>query len=168
MNDSLFDAERFFQMKRMMSLRNSIHLYRISSSVVILLACISGANAGGNVAKGRTIFRRCHICHSAKENVNKEGPSLYGVIDRPAGQVDGYHYSDAMKASAAKGLIWTTDNVLKYLTNPHQFFSDYLGDPTARNKMIFMLANEPDREDVVAYLQSLQSNSGRNQRPTRR
>jgi cytochrome c len=138
-----------------MSLHNCVHLYRIISSAAILLASISGANAAGDAAKGRTTFQQCQLCHSAKKSVNKEGPSLYGVIGRPAGNIADYPYSDAMKASAEKGLIWTTDNVRKYLSNPHQFFVDYLGDPSARNKMVFILASEQDREDVVAYLQSL-------------
>jgi cytochrome c len=103
----------------------------------------------------RNHFRQCQDCHATKKGVNKEGPSLYSVIGRPAGSKAGYTYSDAMKASAAKGLIWTVDNVLKYLANPHQFFVNYLGAPDTRNKMVFRLANEQDREDVVAYLQSV-------------
>jgi cytochrome c len=138
-----------------MSPHNSVHLWRIISSAMFFLISVSGASAGGDTARGAIVFRQCQDCHATNKGVNKEGPSLYRVIGRPAGSMIGYAYSDAMKASAFRGLIWTADNVVKYLANPHQFFVNYLGAPDARNKMIFKLVNEQDREDVVAYLRSL-------------
>jgi cytochrome c len=141
-----------------MSLHNCVNLWRIISPAVICLMSVSGASAAGDAAKGAGVFTQCQLCHATKKGVNKEGPSLYRVIGRPAGSIANYAYSDAMKAAAAKGLTWTSDMVVKYLANPHQFFVDYLGDPNARNKMVFMLASEQDREDVVAYLQSLPVN----------
>ena len=141
-----------------MSSRNCVYLWRIISCIAIFITSVSTASAAGDAAKGAAIFRQCQLCHSAEKGVNKEGPSLYGVIGRPAGNIADYAYSDAIKAAAAKGLIWSSDTVVKYLANPHRFFVDYLGDPSTRNKMAFMLANEQDREDVVAYLQSLPAN----------
>ena len=122
---------------------------------MFFLISVSGASAGGDIVNGANIFRQCQDCHAIEKGSNKEGPSLCRVIGRPAGSMAGYAYSDAMKASAAKGLIWTTDNVIRYLADPRQFFGNYLGVPDTRNKMIFKLVNEQDREDVVAYLQSV-------------
>jgi len=113
------------------------------------------ANAAGDAARGKKIFEQCALCHATDKGVNKEGPSLHGIIGRPAGNISGYAYSNAMKAAAAKSLVWTADNVTKYLVNPRRFLADYVGDPDARNRMAFTLAGEQDREDVVAYLQSL-------------
>ena len=141
-----------------MSLHNNVNLRHLFSCVTICLGSVANAQATGDTGKGARIFQQCQDCHTAEKGVNKEGPSLYGVIGRPAGSIADYAYSDAMKAAAAKGLTWTSDMVVKYLANPHQFFVDYLGDTNARNKMIFMLATEQDREDVVAYLQSLPAN----------
>jgi cytochrome c len=90
----------------------------------IFLFSVSSASAGGDAFKGAIIFRQCQDCHATKKCVNKEGPSLHRVIGRPASSMTGYAYSNAMKASAAKGLIWTADNVVKYLANPHQFFAN--------------------------------------------
>jgi cytochrome c2 len=58
-----------------------------------------------------------------EERREQGGPSLYRVIGRPAGNMAGYAYFNAMKASVAKGLIWTADNVAKYLATPHLFLS---------------------------------------------
>ena len=123
--------------------------------VPFLAFVVSNAQAAGDAAKGATIFQQCQLCHTAEKGVNKTGPSLYGVVGRPAGSIQGFEYSDAMKAASAKGLVWSEENIVKYLANPHQFFVEYLGDKNARNKMTFFLTNEQDREDVVAYLKSV-------------
>jgi cytochrome c len=70
----------------------------------------------------------------SEKGVNKEEPSLYSVIGRPAGNIADYAYSDAIKAATAKGLSWSSNAVVKYLADPHRFFVDYLGDPNTRNK----------------------------------
>ena len=119
------------------------------------LQATSIAHAAGDAASGATIFQQCSACHSPKQGVNLVGPSLYNVIGRPAGSIPGYAYSQAMQEAAKKGLVWTPENVVNYLQNPHKFLDSYAGDPGAPNKMPFMLADPKQREDVVAYLQSI-------------
>jgi cytochrome c len=106
-----------------MSLNNRVNLWRIVSPAAIFLMSVSGASAAGNAAKGAAIFQQCQDCHAAEKGINEEGPSLYGIIGRPAGSIADYAYSDAMKAAAAKGLSWTADMVVKYLADPRQFLS---------------------------------------------
>ncbi len=138
-----------------MSSNNKVNLRSMFLSVAFLLYAVQGASAAGDATKGADIFQRCQLCHTAQKGVNKVGPSLYGVVGRPAGSIPNFEYSDAMKASAAKGLVWTEDNIVKYLANPHQFFVEYLNDPHARNKMTFFLTEMQEREDVVAYLKTV-------------
>jgi cytochrome c len=83
------------------------------------------------------------------------GPSLFGIIGRPAGSIPGYSYSQAMREAAKKGLVWTPDNIVNYLQNPHKFLDTVAGDSSAPNKMPFSLADQQQRQDVVAYLQSI-------------
>ncbi|MBV9570710.1 MAG: cytochrome c family protein [Alphaproteobacteria bacterium] len=113
------------------------------------------AAAAGDPAKGATVFGQCQACHSADKGANRIGPSLYHVVGRPAGSIAGYDYSPAVQEAAKKGLVWTAENIVKYLQNPHKFLGDFDGDPGIRNKMPFSLADEQQREDVVAYLKSL-------------
>ncbi len=90
-----------------MSSNNKVNLRSMFLSVAFLLYAVQGAGAAGDATKGADIFQRCQLCHTAQKGVNKVGPSLYGVVGRPAGSIPNFEYSDAMKASAAKGLVWT-------------------------------------------------------------
>ncbi len=121
----------------------------------VLLAGFAGATAPGNPTNGATIFQQCTACHSPQKGVNLVGPSLYGIVGRPAGSIAGYSYSPAIQEAANKGLIWTEENITAYLQNPHKFLDDFAGDPGARNKMPFSLSDLQQRQDVVAYIKSL-------------
>lgn len=94
--------------------------------------------------KGADSFdANCAECHSvAKVLKNKKGPSLFGVVGRPSGQVQGYDYSDAMKAA---GLTWTPEKLDAYITNPKAVVPN--------DKMKFKgLADAAERADLVAFL----------------
>jgi len=85
-------------------------------------------------AAGQKLFQnRCAACHASKRQVF--GPSLNGVVGRPAGSVAGFPYSDALKKS---GLVWTEENLRKWLTDsagtvPHTLMPHVsFGDPAER------------------------------------
>src|ERR1700761_1000532 len=111
-----------------------------------LLAISNEAQAAGDAGAGAKIFEQCGACHSAKQGENVVGPSLYGVIGRPAGSVDGFDYSKAMTEAAKKGLSWTPENIINYLQNPRKYLDDFASDPGAPNKMTFSLADQKQRE----------------------
>jgi cytochrome c len=127
-------------------------LFRLT--IIVMIFCIPDAYAEGNAANGATIFKQCGACHSAEKGENIFGPSLYGVIGRPAGSVADFSYSLAMQEAAAKGLVWTPENITAYLLNPRKFLHDFSGDHEARNNMTFSLADPKERDDVVAFLKS--------------
>ena len=61
---------------------------------------------------------QCAACHTiAKDAPNGLGPNLWGVAGTKAGDIKGYEFSPAMKAS---GLVWDEATLDKYLTNPRQ------------------------------------------------
>ena len=53
------------------------------------------------------------MCHIA--GGGGQGPSLTGVVGRPAGSAPGFAYTPALKAS---GLTWTPANLDRFLVNP--------------------------------------------------
>ena len=110
-----------------------------------LLTAVSGAAlADGDAEVGKKVFNKCKICHAMEAGVNKVGPSLAGIVGRPAGTVDGFKYSDAMSGS---GLTWDTATIDQYLADPKGFIPG--------NKMAFVgLKKDEDRANVIAYLQS--------------
>jgi cytochrome c2 len=64
---------------------------------------------------------------------------------RKAGSIEGFSYSPANKEAGSKGLVWTEENLFKYLENPMAFMP--------KTKMIFPeIKDEQDRKDVIAYL----------------
>ena len=119
----------------------------IFSAAAVLLGSASAA-AAGDPAAGQALFhQKCAICHSPEKGTNKIGPSLYGVVGRKAGSLEGYTYSDAMKNA---NRTWDEATLSDYLTNPREKIPGV--------KMIFPgLPNETDRQNVIAYLSTLKS-----------
>jgi len=116
---------------------------------VMALALMSaGARADGDATKGQSLARQCQACHSMTDATNKVGPSLLGVYGRQAAAVEGYAYSDAMKAFGATGAKWDDANLDKYLQSPMAFIPGI--------RMAFAGLKKADqRADVIAYLKTL-------------
>ena len=124
----------------------------MQTSQILLAAAAVAAAAGStaahaqDVAAGKSVFQsQCSICHAVQAGRNMVGPSLFGIVGRPAGQVAGFHYSPANKSSA---LTWDTATLDRYLTSPaavvpHTIMT-YGG-----------LKDAPKRADLIAYLGTL-------------
>lgn len=101
----------------------------------------------GDVDAGGNIFRKkCLSCHTAgKDEANRTGPNLWGIVDKPKGASEGYRYSKNMNAL---GGVWTTEDISAFIAGPRTFLPD--------TKMTFAgLKNEQDRANVLAYLKTL-------------
>ena len=66
----------------------------IIGGLIIFILIFSIANAADPV-NGKRVFKKCVACHSLQEGKNKIGPSLYNLLERKAGSVEGYKYSKA-------------------------------------------------------------------------
>ena len=101
----------------------------------------------GDAAAGKTVFTRvCGACHTDQaEGPKKLGPTLFGVVGRKAGTIEGFRYSAANKNS---GLTWTPE-----------VLDEYLKDPKAKVPGTIMafagLKNDTERQNVIAYLATL-------------
>lgn len=115
---------------------------------LLLLVGPGSALAAGNAQNGMKIFKKCAACHSVKPGKKKIGPSLHGVVGRPAGTAKGYKYSKAMTAHGNSGTVWAADTLDSYLQAPRKVVPG--------TKMSFPgLKKTQDRADVIAYLQGL-------------
>lgn len=105
---------------------------------------VTYASLTGDAAKGEKLFVACKTCHVAEAGINRIGPSLWGVVGRPAGSIAGFRYSAANKNS---GATWTEETLFTYLRAPRTFMPGtlmtYAGMKPAQ-----------DRADVIAYLKT--------------
>ena len=90
--------------------------------VALAAGLVAGAGAAqaGDAAAGKDVFKVCMACHTAEQGKNKVGPSLFGVVGRPAAAIDGFRYSTPMKDKAAGGLVWTADTLKSYIVAPKE------------------------------------------------
>ena len=91
---------------------------------------------------GNAVFRRqCASCHQVAQPRNGVGPNLQGIIGRPAGSVEGFNYSAAMRES---GITWTPETLETFLADPRAL--------VAGTRMMLRVADEQQRLDIIAFL----------------
>jgi len=119
------------------------------AAALVALALVPGPSAAraADIEAGKAIFNRiCNNCHSMEIGVNKIGPSLSHIVDRPSAAIQDFRYSSAMKELHR---TWTPAALDAYLADPR---SEIHGVA-----MYFKGLPDPkDRADVIAYLHSLQ------------
>lgn len=88
-------------------------------------------------------WAQCAACHAvAKDAPHGLGPNLWGVAGTKAGELAGYQFSPAMKAS---GLTWDEATLDKYLENPRKLVPG--------TKMSFAgIADANRRKELVTWL----------------
>lgn len=101
----------------------------------------------GDVAAGKSVFKKCAACHVYNNEKNRVGPHLVDIVGRKAGVVEKFKYSKALKKMAEDGLVWDEANLDKYLEAPRKFIK--------RGKMAFAgLKKEKDRKNIIAFLKA--------------
>ena len=116
--------------------------------IVLVIGSSAQAAAAGDAAAGKTFFSQtCMQCHSADpaEGGGEIGPSLVGLLGRPAGVGDPrFVYSPALKDSK---LVWNAETLERFLTDPAM--------AVPGTTMPIPVPEKKDRDNLIAYFQSL-------------
>jgi cytochrome c len=113
--------------------------WMVRALAVAIWACGIAASAQ-DVETGKQAFAACAPCHASDQN--GVGPKIGGVLNRPAGSVEGFRYSRVMKNSK---IVWDEKSLDAYLTEPQKLVPG--------NLMPFSgIADAKKRGDLIAYL----------------
>jgi len=109
------------------------------------IAAASAPAVAADPSHGKALFAQCAACHGETGAGTNLGPSLIGVLGRPAGQLRDFHYSRAMQQS---GIVWSEGILIKYLVDPQSVVPG--------NRMPFAGLDTPeDGEDVASYIENM-------------
>ena len=106
--------------------------------------------AAADPKAGEAIFKKCTACHTGeKGGVNKVGPNLWGIVNRPVASHEGYSYSAGMKTFSDGGkAVWDYDHLSGFLTAPKAYVKN-----TAMG--FGGLKKVEDRAAIIAYMRTL-------------
>lgn len=113
-----------------------------------VLAVMAAAPASAqDAAEGKKVFtRQCVSCHiDAAEGPRRLGPTLFGVVGRKTGAVEGFRYTEANKNA---GWVWTPEKLDVYLKNPREVIP-------GTNMAFAGVRSDGDRANLIEYLKSL-------------
>ena len=136
-------------------MRRLISILPVIGILCTVILASAPAFADGDPERGKKDFKKCTTCHALEEGKKKIGPSLFKLIGRTAGEVEGYKYSASYVDAGKKGLKWDKENLIAYMKNPKEFLKKYLGQEKVKTKMLLKIKKLKTRENIVAYLETL-------------
>jgi cytochrome c len=102
---------------------------------------IHPASGFGNSDLVGGVARSCTSCHVLNQMENSVGPHLVGIVDRQAGAVAGYAYSNALRHSDVR---WTRARLREFLLSPQSVVPG--------TAMVAPPIDESTAEAIVNYL----------------
>ena len=96
-------------------------------------------------ARGARVSNVCVACHDLEARHHRVGPHLVGLLGRPAGSLQDFHYSTAMKES---GVIWDKSSLKQFLMGPQEFIKG--------TNMGISPLTESEATELISYLESMQ------------
>jgi len=95
---------------------------------------------------GAALFKQqCATCHTTSlSDAPRQGPPLVQIIGRPAGKVEGFHYSPGL---AQAGFSWDEARLDAWLTDPQAVIPD--------SNMTYRQAKADTRAAIITYLKGL-------------
>jgi glucose/arabinose dehydrogenase len=121
----------------------------------VLAARSAHAQQMADPAGGKVLFQQsCALCHASTLGpgnmaISGQGPSLVGVVGRPAASLPNFNYSKALRAS---GLTWDAATLDRFLTSPSA--------AVPGTTMPIPVPSAASRADIIAFLSTLAGPGG--------
>src|SRR5206468_11013462 len=103
---------------------------------------------GGTSGKWQRVVQEelSNLSFDREGRAGTPGATLYGVIGRKAGTVEGFRFSDGLKAA---GWVWTPEKIDEWITFPKKMIRDTFmnyrqSDPDVRKAIITYIATQKD------------------------
>lgn len=115
----------------------------------LLVVTMAGAQMPLPAARppdGTTLFKQqCATCHTTNlSDPTRQGPSLFGIVGKPAGKTDGFRYSAGF---AEANFVWDDAGLDAYLANPQAMVPG--------SNMAYRQPKAETRTAIIAYLKEL-------------
>lgn len=116
-----------------------------SLALVLFASTISLSCAQEMSPEKRQFVNACGVCHAAEPGAApRQGPNMFGIVGRPAGTVEGFKYTDALKSS---GFVWDEPTLDKWITDAKAMLPS--------TTMLYRQINPERRQLVIEYLKTL-------------
>ncbi|KAA0009660.1 c-type cytochrome [Billgrantia pellis] len=126
------------------SVRSAVSCLAAGLWLALLGATFAHAGTDTERAQGERLFRaQCVGCHSIEPGVHLAGPSLHGVVGRPAGSLTDFDYSSVLREA---DLVWNRDTLDAFLAGPDDFLPG--------TRMVLWGLDERTRGRIIDYLVS--------------
>lgn len=89
-------------------------------------------------------FANCAACHPVTQAHAAAGPSLFGVMGRKAGSMEGYNFSPALRNS---GVTWDREKLDIWLQGPMKMVPG--------TRMVMAVPDAERRKAIIDYLETL-------------
>lgn len=115
--------------------------------VIVTTAYAQLALPAAKPPDGATLFKQqCATCHTSNEtDPARQGPSLFKIVGRRAGSVDGFKYSAGF---ANADFVWDDARLDAWITNPQAMIPGAV--------MAYRQSRPEVRAAIIAYLKELQ------------
>jgi cytochrome c len=125
---------------------DAIALGLVSSVIVATMANAQMPLPAAKPPDGATLFKQqCATCHTTNASEPaRQGPSLFRIVGRPAGKVDGFRYSAAF---AKADFVWDDARLDAWLANPQAIVPGSV--------MAYRQPKTETRAAIIAYLKEL-------------
>jgi glucose/arabinose dehydrogenase len=130
------------------------------SSLISPARAAEPVGAAGDAVRGKALFQHCCVICLATGQGDRpqagQGPSLAGVVGRPAAALSNFGYT---KALAASHLVWDAATLDKFLASPPSVVPG--------TAMVIPTANPNDRSDLIAFLATLKATAPAVEQPAK-